>query len=132
MAISELGDRCEQCGYVYDPNGWPTAAGRIVDGVADLAAAVTDHPAPGRRPEPEVWSPHEYACHVRDVLLIQRERVLTARRIDVPSFPPMGRDERVDHDGYADQRTADVLRQLGDAALLFANVLDRLDPTDWD
>ncbi len=38
----------------------------------------------------------------------------------------MGRDERVDHDGYADQDPAAVARQLVDAADLFANVLDRL------
>jgi hypothetical protein len=44
----------------------------------------------------------------------------------------MGRDERVDHDGYADQRPADVARQLEDAAGLFANVLARLGPDDWD
>ena len=44
----------------------------------------------------------------------------------------MGRDERVDHDGYADQDPDDVARQLRDAALLFANVLDRLGDADWE
>ncbi|WP_339401901.1 DinB family protein [Nocardia sp. XZ_19_385] len=43
----------------------------------------------------------------------------------------MGRDERVEHDGYADQQPADVGRQITDAAQLFANVLDRLDDVDW-
>jgi hypothetical protein len=62
---------------------------------------------------------------------VQRERVLAARRTDRPSFHPMGRDERVDHDGYAEQDPGDVARQLNDAALLFANVLSRLEPEDW-
>jgi DinB superfamily len=44
----------------------------------------------------------------------------------------MGRDERVDHDGYADQDPADVARQLDDAARMFANDLSRLGPVDWD
>ncbi len=44
----------------------------------------------------------------------------------------MGRDERVELDGYGEQRTSDVARQLSDAAHLFANVLSRLDPKDWD
>jgi hypothetical protein len=79
-----------------------------------------------------VWSPLEYACHVRDVLIVQRERVLAARATDTPEAHPMGREDRVTHDGYADQRPADVARQLQDAALLFAGVLDRLSPTDWD
>ena len=38
----------------------------------------------------------------------------------------MGRDERVEHDGYADQDPNDVARQTTDAASLFANVLSRL------
>ena len=53
----------------------------------------------------------EYGCHLKDVLLVQRERVLTARRVDRPSFHPIGRDERAEHDGYADQDPADVARQ---------------------
>jgi hypothetical protein len=44
----------------------------------------------------------------------------------------MGRDERVEHDGYAEQDPADVRRQLADAAKLFSNVLRRLGPTDWE
>jgi hypothetical protein len=52
--------------------------------------------------------------------------------MDRPSFNPMGRDERVDLDGYCEQRISDVTRQLGDAALLFANVLSRLDAQEWD
>ena len=84
------------------------------------------------RRQPQTWSPLEYGCHLRDVLLVQRERVLTARRVDRPSFEPMGRDERVEHDGYAGQDPRDVVRQLEDAAALFANVLSRLRPEDWE
>jgi hypothetical protein len=47
-------------------------------------------------------------------------------------FDPMGRDERVEHDGYMEQDPDDVVRQLTDAAQLFANVLSRLGPNDWD
>ncbi len=38
-----------------------------------------------------------------DVLLVERERVLAPRRPDLPSLDPMGRDERVQHDGYGEQ-----------------------------
>ena len=54
------------------------------------------------------------------------------RTTEQPSFEPMGRDERVTHDGYADQDPDDVARQMTDAALLFANVLSRLEPGDWE
>nr|WP_159923580.1 MULTISPECIES: DinB family protein [Nocardia] len=85
-----------------------------------------------QRGKPDVWSPLEYACHMRDVLLAQRERVLEARRSDNPTVTPMGRDERVEYDGYAEQNPADVARQIRDAALLFANVLERLGDDDWE
>nr|WP_198428774.1 DinB family protein [Nocardia bovistercoris] len=85
-----------------------------------------------RRSDPAVWSPLEYACHLRDVLLVMRERVLAARRTVTPTAAPMGRAERIDHDGYAHQRPDDVARQLRDAAMLFGGVLDRLGDQDWD
>ena len=44
----------------------------------------------------------------------------------------MGRDERVEHDGYAEQDPVDVARQLTDAARLFANVLARLGREEWE
>src|SRR5258708_33971218 len=66
------------------------------------------------------------------MLVVQRERLLAARRLDRPECQPMGRDERVELDGYAAQNPADVARQLGDAAQLFANDLDRLPGADWD
>jgi hypothetical protein len=126
-------DRCAECGFRYETEQAAGAADGIVASASELAA-ILGGASPGlrSRPEPATWSPLEYGCHVRDVLLVQRERVLAARRIDQPSFAPMGRDERVDHDGYATQDPDDVARQLGDAALLFAHVLDRLDASDWE
>jgi hypothetical protein len=98
-----------------------------------LARLLKDRDADvGTRREPGTWSPNEYGCHVRDVLLVQRERVLAARRTVRPSFEPMGRDERAEHDGYAGQDPDDVARQLTDAANLFANVLTRLQAQDWE
>ncbi len=124
---------CEECGFEYDLGAAPTAASSIVTGVAQFAAVLSDSRADVRtRREPTQWSVLEYGCHLRDVLLVQRERVLTARRTDRPSLEPMGRDERVDHDGYAAQEPDDVAGQLTMAAQLFANVLGRLTPDDWD
>nr|WP_083894820.1 DinB family protein [Nocardia tenerifensis] len=96
---------------------------------ADLL--LTESPKLRQRPKPDTWSPLEYACHMRDVLLVQRERVLAARRTRTPESWLMGRDERVEHDGYAEQKPTDVGRQLRDAAQLFANVLERLGDEDW-
>jgi hypothetical protein len=127
-------DRCDGCGFEYDLDGAAEASKAIRQGMGELVALVQGLPdaVVRRRPEPATWSPLEYLCHVRDVLLVQRERVLLARRAVRPSFEPMGRDERVEHDGYGAQEPFAVARQAEDAATLFANVLDRLDSPEWE
>jgi hypothetical protein len=126
-------DHCAGCGFVYDLSLSATAARDIRERVAEVVALLraTDVDLRTRR-RADVWSPLEYGCHLRDVLLVQRERVLAARRMDRPDCLALGRDERVAHDGYAEQDPDDVARQLADAAQLFGNVLDLLVDDDWD
>jgi DinB superfamily len=126
-------DQCPDCGFVYDLSKAGTVERDIRERVAEVVAILRDREANLRsRRQPGVWSPLEYGCHLRDMLLVQRERVLAARRMDRPDCPPSGRDERVIHDGYAEQQPEDVARQLADAAQLFSNVLARLAADDWD
>jgi hypothetical protein len=125
-------DRCDGCEFEYNLADAPQAGADIVEAAAKLGAMLTGVGDMRTRAKPGTWSPLEYGCHVRDVLLVQRERTIAARLVDCPAFDPMGRDERVDYDGYADQDPHRVARQLDDAALLFANVVARLAPDDWD
>jgi DinB superfamily len=126
-------DRCAECGFEYRLDEADRARVEITGCAAALGDILRDGDVDLRsRREPRLWSPLEYGCHVRDVLIVQRERVLRARREERPSFAPMGRDERVEHDGYATQDPRDVARQLTDAAALFAHVLDRLGREDWE
>ena len=124
---------CVECDFAYDLTV-ATEVSALARGYADDYARIliSDPARLRRRTAPTVWSPLEYSCHVRDVLLVQRERVLTARRVEIPIAEPMGRDERVEHAGYADEQPEDVSRQLWDAASLFAHALDRLSDEDWE
>ena len=127
-----MDDLCAECGFRYDLSDAPAAAAdirRLAGEVAEVLRTPGQDLAGRRRPE--LWSPVEYGCHLRDVLLVQRERVLTARRDNGFVCTTMGRDIRVEHEGYAEQDPTDVARQLVDAASLFGNVLDRLGD-DWD
>jgi hypothetical protein len=127
-------ERCDGCGFVYDLALVDVAAAEIVaraDQMASILSGGEDR-AVRRRPQPDTWSALEYCCHVRDVLLVQRERVLLALREDQPDVATMGRDERVEADGYNEQRPVDVARQLEDAALMFTGVLRRLDGQAWE
>jgi hypothetical protein len=124
-------ERCDQCGFVYDLSSARDAGPRIIAEVEPLAMILVSNDNVAERRDAGTWSVLEYGCHVRDVLMVQRERVLLARRADRPAVVPMGRDERVEHDGYADQQPTAVARQLRDAASLFAAVLGRLDDAAW-
>jgi hypothetical protein len=129
-----LVERCRECGYAYDLAAAPQAGEDIRLGVAELAGLLTttERKTLAQRTAPELWSPLEYGCHVRDMLLTQRERVLLARRVEMPTAVPMGRDQRVAHEGYAEQEPVDVAADVTMAARLLANVLGRLDGEDWE
>ncbi|WP_082960522.1 MULTISPECIES: DinB family protein [unclassified Mycobacterium] len=126
-------DRCAGCGFTYDLTAATAAGDDIRVRVTEISEVLRRNTIDVRaRPRPGVWSPLEYACHVRDVLLVQRERVLAARRSSGARCTPMGRDERADHEGYNEQEPEAVARQLTDAASLFGSVLERLAAEDWD
>jgi S-DNA-T family DNA segregation ATPase FtsK/SpoIIIE len=79
------------------------------------------------RPAEGVWSALEYACHVRDVFLMQRERLYTALVEDTPAFVPMYREQRVTLARYNAQAPEEVVTQLATAARLIAQVFEALD-----
>lgn len=131
--MGDVADRCAECGFTYDIHRAQDAGIDVQERVAEVAAILRNKDIDVRaRPRPEVWSPLEYGCHLRDVLLVQRERVLMARRANGASCTPMGREERVEHDGYNEQDPTGVAGQLADAATLFGNVLARLTEDDWE
>jgi hypothetical protein len=130
--MARMAYHCADCDFTYDLEQAGGAAGSLRELAAQVADILTSDIDLRRRPQPDTWSPLEYGCHIRDVLLIQRERALAARRSNGAECTPMGREERVDHDGYNEQQPADVARQLHDAATLFTNVLSMLSDRDWD
>jgi hypothetical protein len=123
-------DHCAECGFIYDE----TAIADVPETLRSLAARYVellgeqlggDQPLRSR-PAPDVWSALEYACHVRDVLLVQRDRVILALVEDTPGFSRMYRDERVKLAGYPDERPEDVASELCMSVDLFAKVFERL------
>jgi hypothetical protein len=124
---------CEQCGFSYEALPAGEIAWRVRSGPSRYRSALSgaSPDTARRRPEPDVWSAHEYVCHVRDVLLVQRDRAVLAQVEERPRCARMHRDERVDLCGYADQALDEVLAQLEMAAELCALVFDRLDDAAW-
>jgi hypothetical protein len=136
-------DRCEQCGFIYDVVAVAEIPARLrASEAAYFAALLLDdgaRPMPGardtilrQRPRPDTWSALEYACHVRDVLLIQRDRAVLALVETNPGFARMYRDERVALARYAAHPPAQVAVQLGVAAELGATLFEGLTPEQWN
>src|SRR5450756_1563011 len=82
---------CPECG---------TAAGAMVAaevpdllrGYAQRWAEVLRRPGVAARPEPTVWSPLEYGCHVRDVCRLMQWRARLMLAEDFPTFPNWDQD----------------------------------------
>jgi hypothetical protein len=127
-------DRCEECGFVYDhlPRDQIGEAIALIAPQYEARLAGTGIPALRQRPAPGSWSPLEYAAHVRDVLIVQRERVMLALRTRDPVFGSMDPERRVvEHRG----NDSDPLRVAGDlvrAAGALAALFDGLSDTEWE
>ena len=127
-------DRCDSCRFVYADVEAPAIPVWLTAFGTQYAALLLP---PSRsaawfdilrtRPEEGVWSALEYACHVRDVFLVQRDRLYIALVEDTPTFTPMYRDQRVTLACYNAQDPEEVATQLGTAARLIAQAFDVLD-----
>ncbi|MGH8968409.1 MAG: DinB family protein [Actinomycetes bacterium] len=83
------------------------------------------------RPAPDVWSPLEYACHVRDVFVLFDERLLLMLDQDDPVFASWDQDATAVADRYGEQDPALVARDLRAAAERLAGDFDRLSDGHW-
>jgi hypothetical protein len=132
---------CPECGFDYDglddadiPDTMrafgrryqaPLTRGLPDESLDDLVRA---HPLAG-------WSALEYACHVRDVFAVQRERVQQALAEDMPAFGPMGgvgREEMARRERYNDQDPAVVADELAGNASALAETFELLTSQQWE
>jgi hypothetical protein len=132
VGFDGLADRCPECGFAYMLLPAEIVERLVVDAGAFAARLhALDDAAARRRPSPDVWSPLEYACHVRDMLRVQTERVERVAREHEPELAPMGRDERAVADRYNEQDPREVAPALLDAARNLSARLSGLDDAGW-
>ncbi|GAA3541734.1 DinB family protein [Nocardioides daeguensis] len=121
---------CPDCGFD------PTAVDRVALGDAirdntDFWVSALASPRAGERPEPTVWSPTEYACHVRDVHRVFLGRVEQMLAEEDPRFANWDQDETAVAERYDEQRAADVVPDLVAAAEAVADAYDRVPDDAW-
>jgi hypothetical protein len=91
----------------------------------DLDDLLRAHPLEG------TWSALEYACHYRDVLSIQRDRLSIARTKDGYAPEPMRREERVLELAYNTQDPVNVADDVAGNAEAVASYVETFGPSDW-
>ncbi|MER5636353.1 DinB family protein [Kitasatospora sp. NPDC002227] len=84
-----------------------------------------------RRPGPQVWSPLEYACHVRDVFRLFGLRLGLMLTQDGPLFANWDQDETAVADRYQEQDPAVVAVELAEAAAELTAALDGVTGGQW-
>jgi DinB family protein len=85
-----------------------------------------------RRPRPEVWSPLEYACHVRDVFRRFDERLHLMLTQDNPRFYNWDQDATAVEDRYGEQDPGVVGAELVDAAVTIAGSFAAVTGEQWE
>jgi hypothetical protein len=130
--------QCAQCHFDFEnlaaneaPAAIRHAARQIRELLGELLVEADGVEALRTRPEPTTWSALEYAGHVRDVLITQRERVYLTLIDDVPTFAPVHPERRVLLGDYNGEDPATTATEVTIAADLLARLLAGLDADKW-
>ena len=121
---------CPECGF--HAQDWPRE--RVGSGTADLGptwAAVLERGDVAVRRSDDCWSPLEYACHVRDVLKLYRDRLALMLEHEDPLFPNWDQDATAVEDRYGEQDPAAVANELSVAASELGSAFDSVDGDQW-
>ncbi len=84
-------DPCPDCGLDAAKVSYDDIPGRIRANAASWVD-VLQRPDVANRPRPDVWSPLEYACHVRDVFTLFDQRLERMLTEDDPLFDNWDQD----------------------------------------
>jgi DinB superfamily len=122
---------CAECG-LDATSVHPTGVAEMLRRNADGWLPVLRRPDAGTRPSAGVWSPVEYACHVRDVHRVFAGRVRLMRDVDDPLFDNWDQDAAAVAGAYGKQRPAEVGEALVAAAGEAAAAYGTVHGADWD
>lgn len=122
---------CPDCGF--DAPGLDRAdVPALIRANAEAFVGVLSRPDVAVRPASGIWSPLEYACHVRDVHRIFDGRLRLMLEQDDPEFENWDQDATAVESAYGDQDPTVVARELEDAADQVAWTYAGVAGADWD
>jgi hypothetical protein len=122
---------CPECGFDAGDVPGPRVAGWLREKAA-CWPAVCERADAVVRPAPQVWSPLEYACHVRDVCQVFESRVILMRSEEDPVFENWNQDVAAIIDEYGGQEPLAVGVELCAAAEGAAAAFEAVGEGEWE
>jgi hypothetical protein len=119
---------CPECGFV--PQAVGETGDRLRAAVPRWRRVLSGVDA-SRRPQPTVWSPLEYACHVRDTCRLFRQRLELMLAEDDPTFANWDQDATAVAEDYFHQDPATVAADLAAEAEATAAAFDAVRDDQW-
>jgi DinB family protein len=121
---------CPDCGFDPAPVGRGDLGPAIRDSAAGWPTRLGEADAT-QRPRPDVWSPTEYACHVRDVHVLFAQRLGLMLADDGARFANWDQDTTAVEEHYDLQDPAEVGPALVEAAEAVAALYDSVPDDAW-
>jgi SAM-dependent methyltransferase len=122
---------CPECGLEAG-SIYPGDLPHLIRANAQVWLALMGDPEVAVRPEPGVWSPLEYACHVHDVHQVFHERATSMLTEDRPQFANWDQNATAIEKRYDEQVPAIVGPTLVAAAYAAGDVYASVSGEAWD
>ncbi len=122
--------KCGDCGF--DASRFDPA--RTAEALRDQVRrweSVLDREDVRARPRPEVWSPLEYSCHVRDVFCKFDERLKLMLETVDPAFENWDQDATARENRYDLQNPGTVVGEIREAGLSLATRFGSVNQDQW-
>ena len=125
-----LDRRCPECGFDATAIKGNEVSALLVDNAAQWRLKISADDVRLRKLE-DVWSPLEYACHVRDVLSLAQERILLMLNHEHPAFANWDQDATAIAARYEMQDPDLVAEELVLRASELVELLDGIEAPSW-
>jgi hypothetical protein len=122
---------CGECGFDASATAPGEVAGLVRANAGRWRALLVDRPGVDVRPRDDRWSALEYACHVRDVFRIYRERLGLMLTLDDPTFPNWDQDVAAVDEAYNAQDPVVVAGAIESGGAALADAFDRVPANAW-
>ncbi|WP_067432145.1 class I SAM-dependent methyltransferase [Nocardioides jensenii] len=128
-----LDEACPDCGFDTTCVDVTDLGAALRANAAAWVVVLSGDPAHlSRRPSESVWSPLEYACHVRDVHRVFGERLRLMLDESDPLFANWDQDEAALEGDYPAQQLAAVRDELATAAASVAATYESVAGEQWE